>query len=71
MGKATLAPMPVVAVSDNVTEAWPSGNPAEEKGKVPCHCPGPMLCNDAIGRSELGPKRNCATLVVVIAEIVI
>ena len=70
-GKSDGVPMPVVAVRVSVTEAWPIGNPAAENGKLPCHCPAPILCSDAIGSSEFGPKVSCATFVVVIAAIVI
>src|SRR5580700_3977812 len=70
IGNATVAPMPVVAVNVRVTDGWPIGRPATENGKVACHCPGPTLWREAIGSSEFGPNRSCATFVVVIAEMV-
>lgn len=70
-GNDTLPPIVVVAVRVSVTEGCPIGKPAAEKAKFPCHCPAPMLCKDVIGISLFAPNVSWATLVVVIAEIVI
>jgi hypothetical protein len=70
IGNATVAPIVVVAVNVSVTDACPMGSPATENGNVPCHCPGPMLWREVIGKREFGPKVNCATFVEVIAAIV-
>jgi hypothetical protein len=70
IGSATVLPMPVVAVSVRFTVVWPIGRPAAENGKLPCHWPGPILCSDVIGSKALGPNVSFATLVLVIAEIV-